>query len=233
MQTTAETLAGVKLFEQLSLEQRKEVAAHCELHQFAKGQEIVHERDPTKDVYFVVSGKVRATILSRSGKEVSFRDIAASEVFGDLAALDGMPRSSSVVALADSSIVSMSASNFWMILHNYPSVSAATLIGLTDLIRKLSARVVEFSTLGVKNRIHAELLRLARAQHCDGNSANIAPAPTHAEISARISSNREAVTRELNHLEAVGLIERAGGSIVVVDVARLSRMVEDVKGAES
>ena len=232
MQPTAETLAGVKLFAQLDLKERKDVAAHCQLHQFLKGEKIVHERGQTKDVYFVVSGNVRATIHSRSGKEVSFRDIAAREVFGDLAAIDGMPRSSNVVALEDSSILQMSAQDFWEVLHNYPSVSAATLIGLTELIRQLSARVVEFSTLGVKNRIHAELLRLARDYCRDGNRAEIAHAPTHAEIAARISSNREAVTRELNHLEAVGLIARTGGSIVVRDLARLTRMVEDVKGAE-
>lgn len=231
MQPTAETLMGIKLFDDLGIEARKDVAKRCQGRQFAKGQEILHDLDETNDVYFIVSGNVRAIIFSISGKEVAFRDIPAGEVFGDLAAIDGMPRSTSVVALEDCSVLSMSAHEFWKVMEAYPSVAAGILRRLTDLVRRLSERVVEFSTLGVKNRIHAELLRLARDHMAGENTAEISPAPTHADISSRISTHREAVTRELNHLEEVGLIARPGGSITVLDVARLTKMVEDVKGA--
>ena len=68
-------------------------------------------------------------------------------------------------------------------------------------IRSLTTRVYElFSTLAVNNRIQAELLRLASFTCQGGNSARIAPAPTHVEIASRVSSHREAVTRELNRL---------------------------------
>lgn len=233
MLATAETLAGIKLFERLSLEERNDVAARCRFHRFVKGEDIVRELDSSRDVYFLVSGQVRASILSRSGKEVSFRDIIAGEVFGDLAAIDGMPRSSNVIALEDSAVLSLSDGAFWDMLQSYPSVSSGTLIGLTNLVRRLSERIFEFSTLGVRNRIHAELLRLAlNYLDDDGERATITQPPRHLELAARISTNREAVTRELNHLEAMGLIERAGGTLCVCDVARLRQMVEEVKGAE-
>jgi CRP/FNR family transcriptional regulator, cyclic AMP receptor protein len=93
------------------------------------------------------------------------------------------------------------------------SLSAATLRRLTRIIRSHQQRVVEFSTLPVRSRIHAELLRLARLSPPgpDRTSAVVSPAPTHAEIASRISTHREAVTRELNELARAKLVEKRGG----------------------
>ena len=184
----------------------------------------------SKDVFFIVSGKVRATMYSRSGKEVSFRDLGPGKMFGELSAIDDKPRSVDVMALTDAFILSMPAKDFWQSLQDYPLVTAATLRDLTSLVRHLSERIIEFSTLGVKNRIHAELLRLARENMQGDRIATISPAPTHADIASRVSTHREAVTRELNHLAHAGLIERERGALVVRDVNRLVQMVHDVRG---
>ena len=97
-------------------------------------------------------------------------------------------------------------------------------------IRTLTTRVYEFSALAVSNRIQAELLRLANLAAQEGNCARIASAPTHAEIASRISTHREAVTRELNRLARLGLIERKGGALVVKDIRRLAAMVHEITG---
>lgn len=231
MQPTAETLTGIELFRNLNAADRRAVASRCQLHQFPQNRVVVHEQDETNDVFFIVSGLVRATMFSISGKEVAFRDMGPGKVFGDLAAIDNMPRSLSVVTLQESVVLSMSSGVFWKVMEIYPSVSTAELKRLTALIRLLSERVFEFSTLGVRNRIHAELLRLAKEHPQEDNRAEINPAPKHAEIASRISTHREAVTRELNHLEHAGLIERPSGAIVIRDMARLAEMVKEVKGA--
>lgn len=230
MLPSAETLAGIELFQDLTVDDRKKLAASCRLHRFSKNQVVVRVRDETNDVYFIVSGLVRATIYSVSGKEVTFRDIGPGEVFGDLSAIDDLPRSSTVVTLQDSLILSMSSAVFWKTMEAHPSVATVELKRLTALIRLLSDRVFEFTTLGVRNRIHAELLRLAQDHSTGDNTAEISPAPKHADIASRISTHREAVTRELNELEHAGLIERSGGAIVIRDVARLANMVKEVKG---
>ena len=100
---------------------------------------------------------------------------------------------------------------------------------LASLVRRLTERVVEFSTLGVRNRVHAEVLRLARDHLSADNTAEIQPAPTHAEIASRVSTHREAVTRTLNRLAREGVIDRRRGVIIVRDVERLECMVEDVQ----
>lgn len=231
MRLTAETLRGIDIFADLSADERRALAGQCQAHHYEADKRIVSHQDSSTDVYFIVSGKVRVTIFSRSGKEVSFRDLAAGQLFGDLSAIDGELRSASVVSLSDAVVVSMPAEVLWEVLRTHPAAAAVMLKELTRLVRRLSERVVEFSTLGVKNRIHAELLRLAREHMHGANKAVITPAPTHSEIASRVSTHREAVTREFNHLAQDGLIERHRGGLTILDVARLLRLVEDVHGS--
>jgi CRP/FNR family cyclic AMP-dependent transcriptional regulator len=100
---------------------------------------------------------------------------------------------------------------------------------LVGLVRLLSERVIELSTLGVQNRIHAELLRLARVSGATGKQARIDPAPKHADIASQVSTYREQVTRELSLLTKQGLLAKDGNALVLLDVPKLERMVEEVR----
>ena len=157
-------------------------------------------------------------------------DQTAGEMFGELGAIDGEPRSAHVMALEDSLLASMSRETFWEVLEGYPEVAAFTLKRLAGLVRLLSERVFEFSALAVRNRIHAELLRLARENLHADNTAVISPSPTHADIASRISTHREAVTREYHDLAEAGVIEQRRGELVICDVERLETMVREVTG---
>jgi len=111
-----------------------------------------------------------------------------------------------------------------------PSAAVAALRHLTAEVRRLSERVLEFSTLVVQNRIHAELLRLvADAGQLDGQ-ALLSPAPSLSDIAGRISTHREAVSRELSRLGSMDLLIREGGDLRVTDVARLEKLVREAKG---
>ena len=225
-----ETLSGIGILLHLPRGNLEALAKRCQWSRYAAKQQIIGHADKTQDVFFVVTGEVRVTIYSSSGKEVTFRDIGAGNLFGELAAIDGKPRSAAVVALADTLIASMPANVFLELSTNDPAVSIAIQRSLAGLVRILTERVYEFSTLMVKNRIRAELLRLARDHVRSENTAEISPVPTHADIASRVSTHREAVTRELNALERVGLIERHDGTLIICDVARLARSVEEVLG---
>ncbi len=230
VQLSRQALCGVQIFKDLTAGECAGLAKLCHAGIYASNEQVLSDKDKTHDVYFIISGKVRATIFSATGKEVTFRDMGPGSTFGDLSAIDGQARSANIITLEDSLIAWMSAENFWKTLEQHPVVSHAMLKILTGLIRRLSERVVEFSTLGAKNRLHAELLRLARDSMLDENTARIAPPPTHAEIASRISSHREAVTRELHKLAGAGLLERRKGELIVHDVDRLTQMVSQVKG---
>ena len=225
-----ETLDGVEIFAAMAAEDRAALAGRCHWRRFMRGQQIIGHQEETRDVFFVIAGEVRATSYALSGKEVTYRDIAAGDMFGEYAAIDGEPRSADVVALTDCLVASMSDTVFWEVLDRHPEVAAVTLKRLTRQIRVLTERIFEFSTLAVRNRIHAELLRLARSHTAEDNTAVIKPAPTHAELASRVSTHREAVTRELNALAHARLVERRGDALRINDVAKLSRMVQMVLG---
>jgi CRP-like cAMP-binding protein len=117
-----------------------------------------------------------------------------------------------------------------MLIEDEPVVALAMLPQLVTKIRALTTRVYEFSTLAVSNRIQAELLRLATLGARIGKSACIAPAPTHTEIASRVSTHREAVTRELARLARIGLIAREKNALVITDLERLAEMVHAATG---
>lgn len=229
---SADTLSGIDVYAQLGAEDRASLAGMCSGGLFpAKCEVVAVDKEDAREVYFVVSGRVRATIHALSGREVSFRDIGAGGVFGDLAAIDGKRRSASVVTLEESMLAWMSPSDFWRVLNTHPTVASTTLKDLAELVRLLTERIVEFSTLCANNRLHSELLRLARDNMMDSNMAEISPPPTHLELASRISSHREGVSREMHHLGEIGLIERGSGRLLVRDVRALENMVRQVKGS--
>ncbi|GKT23575.1 hypothetical protein AVHM3334_12070 [Acidovorax sp. SUPP3334] len=147
-----------------------------------------------------------------------------------LAAIDGGPRSADVVAVDDTLVASLSREGFLALLRDEPRVAQRVMHYLTTLVRQLSDRVIDLSTLGVHHRVHAELLRLARLAGVQANQARIEPAPAHADLASRISTNREQVTRELGALVKAGVLQKDGRALVVTDAQRLERMVAEVRG---
>ena len=221
------TLNGIDLFQDLPRTDLERLAGRCRWGRYATQQQIIGDQDETTDVFFIASGRVRATVYSASGREVSFRDLGPGKSIGELSAVDGAPRSANVIALTDTVLASMPADVFRDVLRDHPDVSARMMAYLVDLVRKLSDRVVEYSVLAVRNRIHAELLRLARDKGSMGNSVSLSPPPTHADIASRVATHREAVTRELNALASSGLLERQPGALVIRDIAGLEFLVKE------
>ena len=231
MQASTLGLRNVKLLVGLSAERLEWVAASCRWWPVAADQKIVTRNSLDTEVHFIVSGRVRVTTFSAGGKRVTFRDEDAGEMFGDIAALDGKPRSADVVALESVLVASMQSAVFLELVATEQIVRERVLRRLANLVRLLSDRVIELSTLGVQNRIHAELLRLARQTGASGTQASIDPAPKHLDVASQVSTNREQVTRELSLLVRQGLLARDGRALVLLDVPRLERMVHEVRNS--
>jgi CRP-like cAMP-binding protein len=222
-------LRRIDLFAGLADERLEVIARGCAWRNFAPGTQVLSRQARDRDVYLLVSGKVRVTTYSASGRQVTFRDCGPGEFFGEVAAIDDMPRSADVVALESSLLASMSAAQFRTLLREEPAFAERVLRRLASLVRRLSERVIDLSTLGVHHRIHSELLRLAREAGVAGNIARIDPAPKHADIASQISTYREEVTREMSALAKAGLLRKEGQALIVRDVGRLERMVEEVR----
>jgi CRP/FNR family transcriptional regulator, cyclic AMP receptor protein len=226
MNRRTETLARIGLFQSLDARAIGHLDTQCSWRRATSGQWLIDYQDASDDVFFVVSGSVRVMIQS-AGREVLLRQINAGEFFGELAAIDGQPRSSGIVAMTDVMIARMPASVFRAAVHGHPAVCDGLLGILAGQIRTLANRVNEFSTLDVRYRIYAELLRLSRPEPGNAGRAVISPPPVHAEIAARVSTRREAVAREFKELERSGLIERRRGAIALSDTRRLRELIEE------
>lgn len=223
---TPTILNAIEVFSKLSLSDFESLSHILKAQSYQADQHIITLGDPSRDVFFIISGKVRITTFANSGKEITFQDMKAGQMFGELSAIDGEPRSTNAVALSQSLLAVAPAESFFKILRDYPSVNELILQHLTGLIRKLGDRVVEFSALSVKSRIHAEILRLAKNNMVDGNSAKITPSPTHLDIANRISTHREAVSREISDLTKNGILKRSEGKLIVQDVAKLESLLD-------
>lgn len=228
MEDIVEALASIEIFADLDHERLAVIAKYCRHDSYQRRQTIVSYGDISCDVYFIKSGRVGVTIFSETGKEILFRQLKAGEPFGDIAAIDRQPRSASVVSLSNVELIRMSDTDFLNILHDMPEVSLRVMQRLTFLVRALSARVFEFGTFGVRNRIHAELLRLAKASGQQTEIINIYPAPTHADIASQVATHREAVTREFSHLASQGILEKRGRNLIIRDLHRLEQLANTV-----
>jgi len=224
------TLAEIAIFTDLTPEALERIQRRCRWRRYEPGEPIVDYLDATDDVFFLTTGEAHVTIYSVDGKAVSFRELGAGAMFGEYAAIDGGPRSASVEARGSCQVASMPSTAFREVLQTEQKVAQALLEHLVRELRELTTRVFEFSTLAVRYRIQAEVLRLASLAPREGKSARIVPAPTHAEIASRVSTHREAVTRELGRLSRIGIIERQNGTLIVRDFDRLAQMVHDATG---
>ncbi len=224
------SLKGIAIFAGLEPAALEEIQRGCSWRRYEPGELIVDYLDASDDVFLIAAGEACVTIYSYSGRVVSFGELHPGEAFGEYAAIDHRPRSASVEARTMCLVASMPGAAFRTLLQTTPTVTLAVLEQLVKRIRTVTNRVYEFSTLHVSNRIQAELLRLASMALREGKGARIVPPPTHVEIANRVSTHREAVTRELSHLSRIGIIERRDDALLVKDIDRLTKIVHEATG---
>ena len=225
-------LAKSDLFHSLSNESLAALADGCRFIRFEPKQQIIGYLEESANVFFIVSGAVRAAIHSALGKEISYRDLESGEMFGELSAIDGMQRSASIISLSDTLVVSMPQQTFRTAFRTHPSVAEAVLKRLTNMVRMYGQRMYEFRVLDVKSRVHAELIRMAEQCVAEDDTATISSLPPQEEIANRVCARREAVSRELTDLARRGLIERSRNSLKIHDFSRLTEMVNSVLGEQ-
>jgi CRP-like cAMP-binding protein len=189
------------------------------------GQIVIAHGVLSKEVYFVLSGAFEVLITARDGRDVVVRDLGSGALFGDFAALDGEPRSATVVATIDSSIARIPSDTFLNAVAEIPEASRWFMHRLSNEVRRLTDKIFELSVIDARGRLHCELLRSVVGAPRSGAYVKLDPAPTHEALAQRIGSQREAVSRELARLEIAGILNRTRRRIEV-DVSRLARLVE-------
>ena len=224
------TVANIYLLETLTDTEVAVLDKVCKWKRYAAGEQIMDRQNETSDICFVVEGRVRIVNYSLSGREVTLDDHASGDCFGELSAIDGLPRSASVMALDQCMIASLAQDQFYKVLEGHPEIALEVMKYLAQMVRSSTERIMELSTLAANNRVQADLLRQAKTNMQGDKMAYIKPIPVHADIASRVSTTRETVARVMNDLAREGVIERQKDALMIHDVEKLQEMVELVRG---
>lgn len=227
---TGHNLDGVALLTDLTAAERAAIEQQCRFKRYAPHEQIIDRQSESRDVHFVLRGEARVVNYSMAGREITLDDIKEGGHFGELSALDNEPRSASVMALSPVEVATLPQDAFLRILEKHPSIALKLMRKLAGIVRASTERIMDLSTLGANNRVHADLLRQARANAKNGNTSEIKPIPVHADIAARVSTSRETVARVLNDLARQKIVERTKNTLVVRDMESLEHLVEAVRG---
>ncbi|MCC6717517.1 MAG: Crp/Fnr family transcriptional regulator [Acetobacteraceae bacterium] len=188
------------------------------------GRMLVDFDDPSSDVFFVATGKVRVVVRTGGGNELILEDIAAGGFFGEMAAIDGAPRSASVTALNRSVIGRLAGRDFVRLLADAPDLARRLMQVLVQRLRQSNERMLDLTTLDTRHRLYAELLRQAGPSAPDG-SRPITPPPVQQILASRIGARREPVSREIAQLIREGLAARTRGALVLLNPAAISERI--------
>lgn len=205
------------LFRVLDTEHRRQISAACSWRRYAKDSLVLAQREASDEVLFLHEGRVRVTMCSGNGRQVTFRDLEDGDLIAELAAIDQRPRSAEVIAVTDCVIASLPAARFVELISQTPVLALWEMRRLTEIIRDLTDRQLELVALPLPTRLCAFLLRLSsQSDHGPGQAGHsLIELPRHEEIAHLIGSQREAVTKAFRDLEARGLVERQGKQMMV------------------
>jgi len=221
----ARRLARSRVLNKLPPEKITLIASRCKQKHFDTNDFFIRHNSTGKQVFILLSGKARAIMISAKGREVGYQDIDTGKMFGELAAIDNLPRSTSVVAVEPSIVAVISQRDFLHMLESDWEITQAVMQHLTRMTRDLCEKVFDYVTLSIRERIYIELIRIAQPFLDDSGQAVITNAPTHTRIANMIGGNREAVTREMNILKSDGLIQPGQNrTLVLTNIEKLEAL---------
>lgn len=218
----------------LAPDQRRLFERQIRVISVGKGQALINHGSNATEVYFIIEGELEVRLYAQSGREVLLRVAGPGDILGELSAIDGGPRSATIVARTKSRLAQLSAADFKRLLDHSPKAGQWLLGRHAAIIRGLTDRVYELITFTVNGRVCAELLRLAVQAGIENNRARIARMPTHREFGSKVGTTREAVTRQFSELVRLKLIsKKRGRELTIVDVDGLTALLHSLVAREA
>lgn len=219
----AQLLAEVPMFSCLTQEDLNGLAALLQRRDYEKGEIIFHEGDVGTALYVVRKGEVLIRLSHEDGKEVVLSHLTRGDVFGELALLDGDPRSADAVAREPTQLLVLSRADFQRFIADKPKLVMNLLTGMSRLVRHVTQLVHDAAFLDVRARLARVLLELADSQGQQGPDGGVAITSklTQAELANLVGVTRESVNKWLRFYEKQGLLRNERGKLTLTDPNRL------------
>jgi CRP-like cAMP-binding protein len=203
-------LARTSLFGCLPPQEREATARQMHAHTFEQGEAIFARGDKAGEVYIVAEGRVRLSILSAEGRELSFSNIGPGTVFGEIAALDGGTRTADATALSHVKLFSLAKTPMRRLVHTSDAFADAVITLLCGRIREADLQLEAVALHSVETRLARFLLGLL-GQHPDlsnGGPRIIELGMSQSELALLLGASRPKVNTALAALEQHGAISR-------------------------
>ena len=189
---------------------------------FGRGVAIFHHGDEPGSVLLVLEGRVKVAIVGPQGKEVILGFIGPGDLLGDVAALDGEPRSASAQAVDAVRALVIPRAGFERFVAGHPDAALAMMRSLARRLRLADAQRVEFAAYDVVGRVARRLVELCERHGEPAGDGTVITLPlSQEELAAWTASSREAVTKALHLLRRLRWVETHRRRIVVLDVQAL------------
>jgi CRP/FNR family cyclic AMP-dependent transcriptional regulator len=218
-----DSLATIPFFAGLDPVALERVAAGLRSRRFRRGEVIFHLGDPGDALFVVVTGDVKISLPSETGDEAILATLGPGQVFGELALLDGAPRSATATALTPTETVVLPRDRFRELIATEAGVRDALLASIAGELRRLTTHVEELHFLDITGRLAARLVRLAN----EGGTTAPDGAPrlranlTQGDLAAMVGCTRQSVNKLLGQFTDDGLIRQDRDGIVVIDLEGL------------
>jgi CRP/FNR family transcriptional regulator, cyclic AMP receptor protein len=222
--TNPATVMSAPFFQGLPEAATELALTHLVTRTHPANQVILLENDWGGSVYFIIEGWVKIRTYNLEGKEVTLNILGKGELFGEMAALDEVPRSTDVITLTGTMIGSMPAQDFVKLLHAEPMAGVRLAQLMARRLRQINRRL-RLRESDSQSRVADTLLFLAEGQGIKGDYGTGIPNLPHRELSSLSGLARETVTRVLTRLEKKGLIKRDQDTICIPDLSALERMI--------
>ena len=192
--------------------------------QFQPGEAVFYQGDPGYCLYLIESGRVRIYVQGQDGHELSVSVFGVGDLFGEMAVIDGQPRSATAVAMDETTVHSLDRDRFWQHVQRRPRLSVNFLQLLSVRLRS-STRTMDNLTLRVEVRLARKLLELAQVHgRVEPDGVRINLALTQSDWASLLAASRESVNKALGKFRQQGLIDQRLGQIVITDPERMQAL---------
>ena len=209
-------IRDVPLLARLAPQDLRALASRGRVKSYRTGAVLFREGDRGDALHIVVEGAVRVSVLSSAGGEATVAVLGPGEFLGDLALLDGRPRSASAIVLQPTKTLVVTRDDFRRWLRERPQAALALLEALSLRIRRTDEQLADVAFLDAAHRLAKRLVALAAGQygtHIRGARLRV----TQAELASMLGVSRESVNKHLNELARKNLVTLGRGSVTLLD----------------
>lgn len=206
-----EMLGRTPLFGALEDADRKAVAQEMREASFDGGQSIFARGDPGRDIYLVTAGRVRLSVLTSEGRELSFAHAEPGQIFGEIAVLDGGVRSADATAVTKVAALTLSKGALTRMIEQRAVVREAVIRFLCNRVREADHQLEGIALYPIEVRLARFFLAASRQKgELKPGARIVIDLPiSQSELALLIGASRPKVNAALALLEDGGAIERS------------------------